>query len=141
MDKNTAHTTAATTTGSAPGESTARVAMVTVDCADPTAEAEFWAAMTGGKVLAASEDYAMVSGEGPALGFGRVEEYEPPAWPNPRGTKQYHLDLAVTDVPAAERRALDLGASLADPQPGETWRVLLDLAGHPFCLTDAANWG
>jgi hypothetical protein len=28
-----------------------------------------------------------------------------------------------------------------DEQPGETWRVLLDPAGHPFCLTDAANWG
>ena len=27
-----------------------------------------------------------------------------------------------------------------DHQPGETWRVLLDPAGHPFCLTDAANW-
>ena len=30
---------------------------------------------------------------------------------------------------------------MADPQPGETWRVLLDPAGHPFCLTDAAAWG
>ena len=29
----------------------------------------------------------------------------------------------------------------SDPQPGETWRVLIDPAGHPFCLTNAANWG
>ena len=28
-----------------------------------------------------------------------------------------------------------------DEQPGETWRVLLDPSGHPFCLTLAANWG
>lgn len=82
----------------------------------------------------------MLTGQGPALGFGRIEGYEPPAWSNPNGSKQFHLDLAVDDVATAEARAVELGATLADPQPGDTWRVLLDPAGHPFCLTDAANW-
>jgi len=36
---------------------------------------------------------------------------------------------------------VELGATLPDEQPGETWRVLLDTSGHPFCLTLAANWG
>lgn len=31
--------------------------------------------------------------------------------------------------------ALALGARLADPQPDRRWRVLLDPAGHPFCIT------
>ena len=52
-----------------------------------------------------------------------------------------HLDLAAEDIPAAEQHALELGATLAEPQPGDSWRVLLDPAGHAFCLTDAASWG
>ncbi|MGB3411508.1 MAG: VOC family protein [Microthrixaceae bacterium] len=121
---------------------TSRIAMFTLDCDDPRAEAEFWSALLGLTVAHAEGDYAMVSGEGgPALGFGRVDGYIPPQWPNPNGSKQFHLDLAVDDIPAEEARAIALGATLAEPQPGETWRVLLDPAGHPFCLTNAANWG
>ena len=40
----------------------------------------------------------------------------------------------------AEEAAVELGATVPEDQPGETWRVLLDPAGHPFCLTSAANW-
>ncbi|GGF58665.1 hypothetical protein GCM10011519_35610 [Marmoricola endophyticus] len=120
-----------------------RLAMTTIDCADVGAESAFWAALLELEVVATDhESYAMLRGsEGPALGFGRVEGYEPPPWPNEGGTKQFHLDVAVADVAAAEARAVELGATLADPQPGETWRVLLDPAGHPFCLTDASSWG
>ena len=78
---------------------------------------------------------------GPALGLGRVEDHQPPQWPDEGGRKQFHLDLAVADIDASAARAVELGASVADPQPGDTWRVLIDPAGHPFCLTDAANWG
>ena len=50
--------------------------------------------------------------------------------------KQIHLDLAVDDLDAAETEAVRLGARLADEQPApDRWRVLLDPAGHPFCLT------
>ncbi len=62
------------------------------------------------------------------------------AWPDD-GRKQFHLDLAVTDIAEAERRCVGLGASVPDEQPGDTWRVLIDPGGHSFCLTDAANWG
>jgi catechol 2,3-dioxygenase-like lactoylglutathione lyase family enzyme len=119
-----------------------RIAMMTIDCADPRAEAEFWSSLLGLTLAHAEDDYAMVTGDsGPTLGFGRVDDFAAPAWPNPNGSKQFHLDVAVDDIAATEARALELGASLAEPQPGETWRVLLDPAGHPFCLTDAANWG
>jgi hypothetical protein len=49
--------------------------------------------------------------------------------------QQFHLDLGVEDLDAAEKLALGLGAVRPDHQPGgDRWRVLLDPAGHPFCL-------
>ena len=119
---------------------TARLAMFTIDCEDPATLAAFYGELLGMEVAHSSDDYAMLTGDGPALGFGRIEGYEAPAWPNQNGSKQYHLDLAVDDIPAAEVRAVELGATVADPQPGTTWRVLVDPAGHPFCLTDTTNW-
>jgi catechol 2,3-dioxygenase-like lactoylglutathione lyase family enzyme len=121
---------------------TATLAMLTLDCADVGPVSAFWAQLLGYEVVASGDEYAMLKGpEGPALGFGQVADYEPPGWPNDHGSKQFHLDLAVDDIDAAAARAVELGATLADPQPGETWRVLLDPAGHPFCLTRAENWG
>ena len=121
---------------------TTQLKMVTLDCSDPRAEAAFWSALLGWDVAVAEDEYAMVApaGGGAMLGFGRVEDHQRPGWPNERGTKQFHLDLGCDDVAAEEERALALGATLAEPQPGDTWRVLLDPAGHPFCLTNAANW-
>ena len=123
-------------------EKTARIAMVTLDCAEVKPSADFWSALLGWEVAASSEDYAMLTGPdgSPALGLGRVDDHQAPTWPD-TGRKQFHLDLAVDDIDAMAARAVELGATLADPQPGETWTVLIDPAGHPFCLTDAANWG
>ena len=50
-----------------------RIAMVTIDCADPRAEARFWAELLGGEIAVEQDEYAMVSSEGMTLGFGRVE--------------------------------------------------------------------
>ncbi|TXJ72992.1 VOC family protein, partial [Streptomyces lavendulae] len=45
----------------------------------------------------------------------------------------------VDDLAAAERRLLELGATKPEFQPGkERWTVLLDPAGHPFCITTLA---
>lgn len=120
---------------------TARLAMITLDCADPREMAAFWGELLDWKVAHVQDEYAMLSGPEHALGFGQVEDYQPPAWPNPHGSKQFHFDLAVEDIAAAEARCVELGATVPEDQPGETWRVLLDPAGHPFCLTNAANWG
>ena len=119
----------------------AALKMVTLDCADPGASAAFWTEVLGWDQAYADDNYAMLTGPAHALGFGRVEGYQPPAWPNPNGSKQFHLDLAVDDLEAAEQACLALGATLPDEQPGEgRWRVLLDPAGHPFCLTRADAW-
>lgn len=119
------------------------VAMVSIDCADPKPVADFWTALLGWEVPYRDENYAMLqSSDGMRLGFGRVEGYQPPAWPNPNGTKQFHLDIGTDDVASTEQRCVELGATVPDEQPGEDrWRVLLDPAGHPFCLTVQSNWG
>ena len=119
----------------------ATLKMVTLDCADPEASASFWSSLLGWSIVHAEKDYAMLQGPSSALGFGRVEDYVAPNWPNANGSKQFHFDLAVADLDAAATAAVELGASLPDHQPGETWRVLLDPAGHPFCLTKAEDWG
>ena len=121
---------------------TARIAMVTLDVAEVKPSVDFWSALLGWEVAASTDDYAMLTGpEGsPALGLGRVDDHQPASWPDD-GRKQFHLDLAVDDIEAMAERAVELGATLADPQPGETWTVVIDPAGHPFCLTDAKNWG
>ena len=67
----------------------------------------------------------MLTGPAHALGFGRVDGYEPPQWPDERGGKQFHLDLAVADLDEAQEDGhRPAAATVVDPQPGETWRVL-----------------
>jgi predicted enzyme related to lactoylglutathione lyase len=119
----------------------ARLAMVCLDCAVPGELAEFWSAVLGWDVADTGEDYAMVSGPAFALAFDRVDDYVAPGWPNEHGSKQFHFDLAVGDIEATAARSVALGATRPDHQPAAgRWVVMLDPAGHPFCLTDAKNW-
>ena len=117
-------------------EPLARLASVTLDCADPAALAGFYATLIGGEVAYAEEEFAAVRTAGHWLSFQRVADYRPPTWPAGAVPNQAHLDLAVADLDAAEREALAAGAGAVAAQPSpERWRVLTDPAGHPFCLT------
>ena len=62
--------------------------------------------------------------------------YRPPVWPPVPGEQQMmvHLDISVDDLDAGVAWALEAGATLAEHQPQEGVRVMLDPAGHPFCL-------
>ncbi len=123
-------------------EAVARLAMITLDSSDAPRDAAFWSAVLGWEVSYSAPEAAMVSGPTSALGFGTVPDYQPPAWPNEHGSKQFHFDLAVEDLGEAERRCVELGARVPSDQPGgDRWRVLTDPSGHLFCLTLAANWG
>ena len=83
-----------------------------------------------------SEDFVALQGAAVLLTTQRVADHRPPDWPGSDVPKQLHLELAVDDLDDAEARALAIGARRADAQPSpELWRVLLDPAGHPFCLT------
>ena len=120
----------------------AALKMLTLDSSDAQRDATFWSAVLGWEVAHAQAEYAMLTGPGGmAFGFGTLDDHEQPGWPNEHGSKQFHLDLACEDMTATEAKAVELGATVVDPQPGETWRVLIDPDGHPFCLTDAKNWG
>ncbi|MBF4997009.1 VOC family protein [Nocardia sp. BSTN01] len=119
----------------------ATLKMLTLDSADARRDAEFWAAALGWKITHAQDEYAMLTGPDHALGFGTIPDYQAPTWPNENGSKQFHLDLAVDDLEIASKQLVELGATVPEFQPGESWRVLLDPSGHPFCLTLATNWG
>ena len=116
--------------------SLARLASTALDCSDPSALAAFWAALVGGEIAFTSDDFCAVKTDRGWLATVRVSDYQPPSWPDPAVPKQIHLDLAVEDLEAAQAEAVRLGATLADAQPApDRWRVLLDPAGHPFCLS------
>lgn len=119
----------------------ATLAMVSIDCPDAKAMSDFYQAVLGWEVAYEGDGYAMLkNGDGAALGFGSVPDFKQPQWPND-GTKQFHLDLGAEDVEATVQQCVDLGATKPQEQPGgDRWTVLLDPAGHPFCVTDMANW-
>ena len=109
---------------------------VILDCADPRALARFYQELTGMQLGYDTDGFvALTDGSGCDLGFQRVDGYRAPRWPGQDVPQQFHLDLRVEDLDAAEKLALGLGAVRPDHQPGgDRWRVLLDPAGHPFCL-------
>ncbi|NQX06095.1 VOC family protein [Rathayibacter sp. VKM Ac-2856] len=112
----------------------ARVAGVSIDCEDHRVLSEFYARLLGGRVIWTTDGAAGVSAAGYHLVAQRVSPYERPQWP---GTSVVHLDLTCEpeDLDAFRAHALECGAVLADDQPDARWVVLLDPAGHPFCLT------
>ncbi|MGD0742408.1 MAG: VOC family protein [Acidimicrobiales bacterium] len=114
----------------------ARLGSISLDCADPGALGEFWAALLGGEVSFRSDAFVAVKTDRGWLSAVGIPDYEPPVWPEGAPPKQMHLDLAVDDLELAQAEAVRLGARLAAVQPApEHYRVLLDPAGHPFCLT------
>jgi hypothetical protein len=117
---------------------TAKLWSVTLDCADPQPLATFWAQLLGGKIAYTSDKFVGVEIPGGTwIGAYQIDDYSPAAWPDGDEGKQFHLDLAVDDLDEAERAAIELGATKADHQPEpDRWRVLLDPAGHPFCVTN-----
>ena len=92
--------------------------MVSLDCADPKAEADFWSAVLGWDRAYEAESYAMLKGgAGAAIGFGKVDDYQPPAWPNPQGTKQFHFDLGSTTSPRPSAAASSWGPRCPTTSP------------------------
>lgn len=113
---------------------------VTLDCADPEALGSFWAAMLDGEVAYTSDNFVGVTIPGGTwIGAYRVPDHTPATWPDGGTAKQFHLDISVADLDEAVDVAVALGATKAEHQPEpDRWRVLLDPAGHPFCVTDQA---
>lgn len=114
----------------------------TVDCIDPYELAKFYAALLKWEISFHDEDWACIGPPGkeqgayPGITFQRNPDYQAPVWPEKPGAQQQmaHLDFAVNDLEEAVRHALRCGASVAEEQFSDDWRVMLDPAGHPFCL-------
>lgn len=114
------------------------LAAVVLDCADTDELAAFYGGLLGWPVTERDEGWTLMRapGGGAGLAFQAEPGYVPPVWPEEPGQQQkmLHLDLRVTDLPSAVARAVAAGAREADHQPQDDVRVLLDPAGHPFCL-------
>jgi predicted enzyme related to lactoylglutathione lyase len=116
------------------GMAIARFPSIVIDCPDPGALADFYGAMLDWKIEA-RPDWAEVRAEyGQCITFQKVDGYTPPVWPTQDPPQQMHLDVIVDDLDTGEAAVLDLGATKHSHQPGESFRVFLDPAGHPFCL-------
>ena len=110
---------------------------VTIDCADPSRLAAFWAASLGWRVTDEDADGAFVSPEGttdltPWQGvyFQKVPETKVVK-------NRVHLDLRPSDSMAAEvERSVALGATIQGrvDVEGSFWTVMLDPEGNEFCI-------
>ncbi|GAA2950392.1 VOC family protein [Kitasatospora cinereorecta] len=114
----------------------ASVGAVVLDCPDPVALAGFYAELLGGTIEDDGEGWVdLKTGTGTHLAFQAAPGHVPPRWPSADGSQQFHLDLGVEDLDAAERKVVALGATVLDAEDrARAWRVYADPAGHPFCL-------
>jgi catechol 2,3-dioxygenase-like lactoylglutathione lyase family enzyme len=108
-----------------------------IDCPDPVALATFYANLLGWEVKVNDPEWTEAHGDGGAIAFQAVENYRAPEWPGQDVPQQTHLDFDVDDLDVGEKAVLELGATKHEVQPGKTFRVFLDPAGHPFCLCQA----
>lgn len=118
-----------------------RLHHVVIDCPDPAGLAAFYAQLLALPVTYRSEDWVVVAASDTASGlaFQRAPGYQPPRWPDPASSMQFHLDVMVDDVAAAEPMALALGARRMSATGAEP-SVYADPAGHPFCLIPRPSW-
>jgi predicted enzyme related to lactoylglutathione lyase len=116
----------------------AELGVVVLDCPDPRALAGFYAQVLGGTVETEFEDSGWITLKlpgGQALAFQAAPGFVPPRWPAPDHSQQFHLDLNVKDLDAAEKAVLELGARPLDTEDrARSFRVYADPSGHPFCL-------
>jgi catechol 2,3-dioxygenase-like lactoylglutathione lyase family enzyme len=112
---------------------------VVLDTKDPQQLAQFYEAVLGGELVAEDDTWVVLTDPtGRRLAFQLSPDHQPPRFPDPRGSQQFHLDVKVTDVDEAESKVLALGATRVTDAVGEDhFRVYRDPAGHPFCLV----WG
>jgi hypothetical protein len=118
-----------------------RIGAIAFDCADTAALADFYAGLFEVEAGFRSPGFSACKVDGVWLAMHLVEDYRPPSWPGQEAPAQVHLDVAVDDVDATVERALALGATRAGAQPSpDRWTVLLDPAGHPFCVSPASSF-
>ena len=115
-----------------------RLSGTVLDAPDARALADFYRRLLGWTTEQDEPGWVKLvpPGGGTGLSFQTEERYVRPTWPARPGDQQMmlHLDIDVDDPEAAVAHAVAAGAVLAEYQPQANVRVLLDPAGHPFCL-------
>lgn len=110
---------------------------------DPVALAEFYSKLFGWEIGSSDPTWVTMVMRDPSgtpttsnVAFQLEETHVRPVWPGEAGAQQMqmHLDIGVSELAPAVEDALALGATLAEFQPQDDVRVLLDPDGHPFCL-------
>lgn len=124
---------------------------VCIDCTPAQFEdvIAFYTGVFGIQVLDKEDRWAMLGD--PAAGMNiniQAEEwYASPVWPEraEAQTKMMHFEIEVDHVDGAVAKAISFGAREAPNQPADrdssALRVMLDPAGHPFCLWSRQNPG
>ena len=113
----------------------ATISSYAFDCADPSALATFYQGLIGGEIDD-QPGWVELNRQGDmGLAFQQVEGYQPPTWPTQVRGQQIHLDFHTSDRQEHVHRAAELGAERLEVNKGFT--VMLDPAGHPFCICDA----
>ena len=122
---------------------------ITIGCPNPRKLATFYARLLGAEITSSeppmpeepeTAGWAQVrttSDRGTiTLNFEYESQWQTPTWPSEPGKQHItqHLDIHVDDLKRATDWALECGATLARYQPQDDVRVMIDPAGHPFCL-------
>lgn len=124
-------------------EPTIRWTGVCIDCADAEELALFYSQLFDWPVSARDgEGWLQLRGPSGGVGLNIQSEaqYLPPIWPEEPGAQQkmIHFEVEVDDLQAAIDLAVRSGGRLADHKPADRdsskIRIVLDPAGHPFCL-------
>jgi catechol 2,3-dioxygenase-like lactoylglutathione lyase family enzyme len=109
-----------------------------IEAPDPAALGRFYSDLVGWPIGHEEPGTTILgaSPSGPFVVFQQATDYERPVWPPVDDAQRpmMHFDFQVGDLDEAVEEAVALGATLAAHQPQEHVRVLLDPAGHPFCL-------
>jgi len=113
----------------------AEVATLVIDCLDAAPMRAMYIAL--GAIpdeRYPGTDALVVSGL--TLSFQELADYRPPIWPGSEVPIQLHLDFFVDSLDEAQEQLEAFGARRADTQPhlGTGLVVMLDPAGHPFCI-------
>jgi predicted enzyme related to lactoylglutathione lyase len=116
---------------------------ITLDCADAEVLGAFYTRLFGWDI-AARDGAGWVqlrnAQGGVGLNLQAEDSYEPPIWPEQPGrqAKMMHFEVLVDDLDAAVQLVLRSGGTEAVHQPPDRdrtrIRVMLDPAGHPFCM-------
>jgi catechol 2,3-dioxygenase-like lactoylglutathione lyase family enzyme len=132
------------------GSPTFTLGGICLDCADAEAMARFYGEIFGWEVTGRDAPESRLGGAGwicmsgppggPSVSFQAEDWYEAPLWPEVGGsqTKMMHFEVGVDDLVAAVELVVRAGGGVAPTQPEDRdpneLRVMLDPAGHPFCL-------